>query len=681
MALHETSAGSLLLATDFPDAYLPAPTLHTEVVFQISGMIARARITQRFHNPTGQWVEGVYVFPLPETAAVDQMRMKIGERMIEGQIKEREEAKQIFEAAKQEGKKASLLEQERPNIFTTSVANIGPGETIEIEIEYQEDIRYEQGRFHLRFPMVVAPRYIPGLIEVAGFDGTGWGINTTEVPDAERVTPPLDHSEDSLVNPVTIRIELDAGLPLRRVESPSHRLRVVSQELTRRSLTLDNGAVPADRDFVLEWEIEPSAAPRVALFTQMMAEDKYILLMMMPPEGGPGEVGRLPRETLFIIDTSGSMAGASIRQARKALLVALERLRPEDAFNIIEFNNRAHRLFPNSLAAESGHLETAKRHVGALRANGGTEMMSALQLALDGGEIYGGELGQRVRQVIFITDGSVGNERRLFEYIREHLGASRLFTVGIGSAPNSHFMRKAAQFGRGTFTTIGNLAEVEEEMIRLFRKLESPVLRNIRLDWACPDVEAWPERLPDLYQGEPLLVAARLTAFGDDLGAVTLSGSRAEVPWQQDLALKGGAQRIGLDKLWARKKIASLMDRLSDGASEEEVRPAIIELGLRHHLVSKYTSLVAVDVTPTAPVGELPETKPLPVNLPAGWRGKALSSPGDERRSSHSNPGTRSHQSRLADSGDLLSLRHDRSRWAASIRGAGGCYRSSAEGP
>jgi Ca-activated chloride channel family protein len=382
---------------------------------------------------------------------------------------------------------------------------------------------------------------------------------------------------------------------------------------------LDNGAVPADRDFVLEWEIEPSAAPRAALFTQVMGEDKYVLLMMMPPEGGPGDVGRLPRETLFIIDTSGSMGGASIRQARKALQVALERLRPEDAFNIIEFNNQAHRLFPNSVAAEAGHLETAKRYVGALRANGGTEMMSALRLALEVSE-----LGERVRQVVFITDGSVGNERRLFDYIREHLGASRLFTVGIGSAPNSHFMRKAAQFGRGTFTYIGNLGEVEEEMTRLFRKLESPVLRNIRLDWACPNVDAWPERVPDLYQGEPVLVAARLTAFGDDLGSVTLSGSRADVPWQRDLNLKGGAPRIGVDKLWARKKIASLVDRLGDGAAEDDVRPAIIELGLRHHLVSKYTSLVAVDVTPTAPVGEFPETKPLPVNLPAGWSAEHL---------------------------------------------------------
>jgi Ca-activated chloride channel family protein len=344
--------------------------------------------------------------------------------------------------------------------------------------------------------------------------------------------------------------------------------------------------------------------------------------MVMPPEGNFDQASRLPRETIFIIDTSGSMGGESIRQARKALVFALDRLHAEDAFNIIQFNNSASRLFSQSMPAELANLEKAIRYVKSLDAGGGTEMMSALRLALpsEGSS-------ERVRQVIFITDGSVGNESALFEYIRSHLGRSRLFTVGIGSAPNSYFMRKAAQFGRGTFTHIGNLDEVNGKMTRLFRKLESPVLSDIQLDWSHPNVESWPKHIPDLYLGEPVVVSARLSGSFGQLGSVDVSGKRLRTPWQTTLTLQGGADETGIDKLWARKKIASLMDQLSEGVSAEVVRESVVDVGLRHHLVSKYTSLVAVDVTPTAPVGELPVTRPIPVNLPEGWSAEHVFGP------------------------------------------------------
>ncbi len=614
IGLHEATAGSLLFCTDHPGAYLPAPALDTDVGFQITGMIARVRVTQKFHNPTEVWVEGVYVFPLPETAAVGRMRLRVGERVIEGRIKEREEAKQIYEAAKSEGKKASLVEQERPNIFTTSVANIGPDEVVEVEIEYQQDLRYENGRFSLRYPMVVGPRYVPGNVQVAGFLGNGWGHNTDQVPDAERITPPVHLGGESSINPVSLHVELDTGLPLKRLESRSHSLRTVSQDPGRLALALEDGKVPADRDFLLEWEIEPSAAPRAALFTQEKGDHRYVLLMVVPPEDEVGHASRLPRETVFIIDTSGSMAGESMPQARKALLLALDRLHPEDTFNIIEFDSSARRLFETSRPANGDAVTGAKRWVRELRADGGTEMLSALSLALPA-ESY----DERVRQIIFITDGSVGNEKQLFDTIRTNLGKSRLFTVGIGSAPNSYFMRKAAQFGRGTFTYIVELDDVQRKMTALFQKLESPMMSDIQLQWSHPEVETWPNPIPDLYAGEPVLVAARLSGTFGRLGEVEVSGLRPGGPWNVQLSLEGGAVESGVDRLWARRKIAALMDGLVEGVSEEIVKEAVVKLGLHHQLVSKYTSLVAVDVTPTAPVGERPVTRPLPVNLPAGW--------------------------------------------------------------
>jgi Ca-activated chloride channel family protein len=372
-----------------------------------------------------------------------------------------------------------------------------------------------------------------------------------------------------------------------------------------------DGTVAADRDFVLEWEPVAAERPRAALFTEQLGGDHYALLMVMPPQGESAPSSRISRETIFVIDTSGSMHGTSIEQARNALLLALERLQPDDWFNVIQFNNASEALHHSSVRAHRGAVEEAKRFVSRLGAEGGTEMLPALRAALGGSDA-----GGAVRQVVFITDGNVGNEAELFSYLKQQLGESRLFTVGIGSAPNSHFMRRAARFGRGTFTHIGSPQEVSARMRELFAKLESPVLHDIRVAWGDARTESWPEPIPDLYLGEPVLVVARLPEPGGD---VVLSGRRDRDFWELRFGLVGGAQGAGIDKLWARKKIAALMDSLAEGRDADAVRRQVTELGIRHHLVSKYTSLVAVDLTPTAPAGETPKTRPLPVELPAGW--------------------------------------------------------------
>ena len=611
MRLGDAEQGSLLLRTEFEGVFLPAPVLESKVQIRVAGLLARTTVTQRFHNPTQEWLEGVYVFPLPDTAAVDGLRMIVGERIIEGRIKEREEAKRVYTEARAQGKKASLVEQERPNIFTASVANIGPQEDIEIVIEYQEDLRYQGGRFELRFPMVVGPRFIPGAEKIDGFDGTGWGLDTPQAPDAERITPPVVHPDLGPINPVQISVDLEAGVSLSRVSSPSHRIRVEKRGASRWLVELEAETVAADCDFVLEWEPEAAELPRAALFTEDRGGDHYALLMVMPPQGEDAPHSRMSRETIFVIDTSGSMHGTSIEQARSALLMAVERLQPDDWFNVIQFNSATEALFPTSVRAHQGAVEEAQRYVKQLGAEGGTQMLPALREALGGSDA-----GGAVRQVIFITDGNIGNEAQLFSYLKQHLGASRLFTVGIGSAPNSHFMRKAARFGRGTFTHIGSPQEISARMRELFAKLESPVLRDIRVAWGDPRTESWPEPIPDLYLGEPILVVARLREPGGD---VVLSGQRDGDDWELRFGLVGGAQGTGIAKLWARKKIAGLMDSLAEGADADAVRRQVTELGVRHHLVSKYTSLVAVDVTPTAPAGVTAKTRPLPVNLPAGW--------------------------------------------------------------
>ncbi len=616
MKVDEVKRGSLLLKLANGGSSVGAPLLKTGVEMNISGLSARVKVSQRFVNPGEHWAEGIYIFPLPENAAVDRMRLRIGDRLIEGEIRERERAEQIYRQAQQEGKKASLLSQGRPNIFTTAVANIAPGEEVRVEIEYQQELVYDQGRFSIRFPLVVAPRYIPGAPvgseEIGSFQGSGWAANSVSVPDASQITPPVVAVEEGPVNPVSIQVRLDAGLPLARIESRYHPVESTVDTAGVHHVRLQGGHVPADRDFELVWVPESGAAPHAALFTEHWQGEEYALLMVMPPPVSPAQGASVPREVIFVIDTSGSMHGESIQQARKALVLALGRLGPDDCFNIIQFNHQTRALFRGAVQADPQAVAQAIRYVEALEADGGTEMLPALQRALRAD----GESGL-LRQVVFLTDGSVGNEEELFSVIQRRLGGSRLFTVGIGSAPNSFFMTRAAEFGRGTFTYIGKVSEVQERMEGLFAKLASPVLTDIAID--LPEdagVEVWPQRIPDLYRGEPVVVALRSPG---PLVEVVISGETAGRPWRQRVKISGGSTESGLHLLWARRKIADLMNQRSRGRPEEEVRTEVVDLALHHRLVSRYTSLVAVEKRVTRPAGEDLQTRPLPVNLPHGW--------------------------------------------------------------
>ena len=601
--------GTLLWRTAEQSELVPAPTLKTDVRIVVTGIVARASVRQEFTNPSSLWAEGIYVFPLPEDAAVDHLRMHVGDRVMEGVIQERAAAKTQYEQAKQQGKRASLVEQERPNVFTTSVANIAPGAAISIEIEYQQTVRYGAGQFRLRFPMVVGPRYIPGAPTPGPSTGTGWSDDTDAVPDASRITPPVAHPSRGAINPVALTVELDPGAPLTRLSALYHAVNTTPLADGRHRVELAQGPVPADRDFELVWQPSAEATPIATLFTERKGAETFAVLMVTPPAAAAVDRRRLPREVIFVIDNSGSMHGGSIDQAKAALKLALERLRPDDTFNVIRFNHTTDSVFPGARAATQQNLAAAHRYVGRLRADGGTEMLAALQQALDGREHPG-----RLRQVIFLTDGAVGNEAQLSSAIHERLGDSRLFTIGIGSAPNSHFMREAARVGRGTFTYIGDVGEVKEKMVALFAKLESPALTDVEIELAGAEIV--PEKIPDLYLGEPISVTLRAPALP---ARVVLRGRLGVEVWEQVLALHPTGEEAGLSSHWARATIAGLLDRRRTGAPEEEVRAAVLPLALAHHLISPYTSLVAVDVTPVRPANESLSSHALETNLPHGW--------------------------------------------------------------
>ncbi|MEQ8492964.1 MAG: marine proteobacterial sortase target protein, partial [Gammaproteobacteria bacterium] len=550
VTLDDPGYGALLLRAADGRALEAAPLVDTTVSMTVTGLIARARVTQTFTHVGDDWVNGIYAFPLPERAAVDRLVMTIGERRVEGRIAPREQARASYERAREQGHKASLVEQQRPNLFTTSVANIGPGEEVMVTIEYQQTVSVDGDWFSLRFPLTIGIRYIPGIPVIEGFGGGGWARDTDQVPDASRITPPVTAPGQGHDNPVSIDVTLESGLELAAIESPWHAITSAPRGGGVYDVTLAAGPVPADRDFELRWRPRPAAMPRAAFFTEDAADAGYGLLMLYPPEAARARELALPREVVYVIDTSGSMLGDSIAQARAALLYAIDRLRAGDTFNLVEFNSRVSRFRPQATAVSDANRAAAREWVRGLGADGGTEMAAALDAVLDGREH-----AERLRQVVFLTDGSVGNEAALLAAIERRLGGSRLFTVGIGSAPNSYFMRAAAQAGRGSFTYIGAVAEVGERMRALIDKLEFPVLANLRLVDAPAGVEAWPQPIGDLYAGEPLMLSMR---FAERPAALDIAGDLAGRPWSTRVPLSGGGEARGLAVAWAREKIAGL---------------------------------------------------------------------------------------------------------------------------
>lgn len=616
ISLHETESGSLLIESTQAGQYYLAPTIDTDVNMDISGLVARVQVTQHFTNPSTEWVNGVYVFPLPEKAAVDHMKLIIGERIIEGKIKERLEAKRIYTQAKQQGKKASLIEQERPNIFTNSIANIGPNEKVSVTIEYQQTLSYDQGQFSIRFPMVVGIRYIPGNASITEFKATGWALNSDEVADASRITPPITDTNQGYDNPVSINIKLETGFPLINVASSYHPISKQMLDADHYEIQLANHTTSANRDFELIWHPKITHQPQAALFTQEKENEIYALLMLMPPEVDWNKEQIFAKEMIYVIDTSGSMSGESIQQAKEALLLALKELRSEDWFNIIQFNSHTEALSAQALPASENNIDRARNYIHSLQADGGTEIAPALNAALKNDSN-----NERIRQVIFLTDGSVGNEEALFKIIQNNLNNSRLFTVGIGSAPNSYFMSEAASLGRGTYTYIGDIQEVKQKMSALLQKLSHPVLSDLELAWEndskISKIDFWPNPIQDLYIGEPLIVSLKLPK---EQIQSSITGKTNQSDWSTTLPIEKGGIAQGLDVLWARNKIQSLSQKISRGANPEEIKQAITEIGLEHHIVTKHTSLVAVDITPTRPEEIHSKDKAVPLKKPQGWK-------------------------------------------------------------
>ncbi|MCL1048871.1 marine proteobacterial sortase target protein [Shewanella abyssi] len=648
----EIQQGSLITFDASGNKSVSLP-MKTQVTMQVSGWTNRVSLRHEFHNDQLFWVNGEYVFPLPNEAAVDGLKMWVGDRVIEGQIKEKAKAKSLFSDAKKAGKKASLLQQKRANIFSAQVANLAPGETLIVELSYQEVVHYDQGVFSLRFPMVVAPRYQPqGASTAAKSPSSAYADSAMALWDSLRLN---NKSGQNRINSVDIEVDLNVGMAIDKIDSPYHQVEVSRKDDEQAHIRLT--AATANSDFVLYWQPKLANAPRAAIFSQIgktyenpevseldknaatnddaeqairskAQSSEYALLMLLPPQQESISEVVAPRELILVIDTSGSMSGEAIEQAKSAIIYALAGLRAEDSFNILQFNSRVYALAEQPLKANAKNIGIAQAYVHSLQANGGTEMSLALDKALN----QQPSATHSLRQVLFITDGAVGNESQLFNQIRNQLQASRLFTIGIGAAPNGHFMQRAAELGRGTYTYIGKQSEVKSKMVAMLDKLEKPTVTDVEVrfaDGSIPDY--WPATIPDLYAHEPIMVAMKLSSFSDK--EFVVSGLLAGQYWQQQLSIKNSSlintngnpnansstSAKGLDLIWARKQIAAL-ELSKEAANRDRIEKQITAISLNYHVMSAYTSLVAIDKTPARPDGVKLVNGQVVPHMPKGWQ-------------------------------------------------------------
>jgi len=576
---------------------LPLQAIRYDTV--VVGTLAETTVTQTFVNPLSDRLEAVYTFPLPDDAAVDDYWIRIGPRSIHGVLKRREDAQKTYDEAREAGRTAALLTQERPNVFNQAVTNIEPGATIEVEIHFVQPLRQRAGRYSLALPTVVGPRYNP----------------PGAVADAARISPPvLAPGVDSCV-PVDIEVAIDTTLPVAAVTSKLHAV-TVTPHAQGVAVALARGPVRADRDFELSWRLA-GAQPRAELLAQKTGDGGYFALTIQPPQGFDAGKSR-PRELVFVVDVSGSMAGTPLDTAKAAIGRALAGMRADDTFNVITFAGNATSFETASVANTEDNRKRALDFLARARNyGGGTEMLTGIEAALDAPKDP-----ERLRMVLFMTDGYIGNESQIFAALEAKRRDARLFALGVGSSVNRFLVDGLGRVGRGASIVVGPHESPEAVVDEFYESIDRPVLTDISIDWGGLDVDdIAPIRLPDLFAGQPVVLHGRYT--GQLAGEVKLRGKLGGADVELPVRLAGArvAEHDGLASMWARKRIDDLTNypfAQNFGELTESERAPIVELALKHRIMTAYTAFVAVDERQeTQPDGSL-RTVQIPVESPYG---------------------------------------------------------------
>lgn len=575
------------------DAEVPVerelPLRGTDVSARVSGRVAEVFVTQRFENDGPEPIEAVYLFPLPEDAAVDQMEMRIGGRVIRGVIRGRREARETYEAARSEGRRAALLEQQRPNLFAQRVANIQPGDHIDVRLRYVQTIPFEDGEYALTFPMVAPRRFDPSA------DTTE---DTNEDALADDTTTQAVSAFVGEQPPVTIDLSIDAGIPITSIASPTHELSFERESENLASAHLEAEGEARGRDFTLRYAIG-SDEPEAAMLAHRTDDGGYFSLLIQPPQT-PDDATIAPRDVTFVVDTSSSMHGRPLEHARATVRAVIEGLRASDRFNVIGFSDQVRALTETPAARDDASLERAEAFLEELRATGATEMVPALERALETAVE-----ADRLPIVVLVTDGYIGNEADVMRSIATHLGDHRLYTLGVGSSPNRFLVERAAEIGRGRAIIATSSEDPATAALRFTSFIDRPVFTDVAIDWGGLAVEdTYPRRVPDLFAGKPLVVHGRFDGGGEATVRVrgTVNGQRFERAIEVSLpeAPAPDGAHASQSTLWARAAVHERMNRLflrDDEALIDEVR----QLGIAHHIVTPWTSFVAVEERPAEP--------------------------------------------------------------------------------
>jgi len=582
------------------------PLKHTDVRADISGFITRVTVTQEFANPSQEKIEAVYTFPLSANAAVDDMVMVVGGRTIRGDIKKKQEALEIYEQAKAAGHVASLLDQERPNIFTQSVANIMPGESVKITISYVEYLDYEDGSYSFVFPMVVGPRFMPG----AGAAGSKTGA-----PDASRISPPVTPEGARAGHDISVSVAIDAGMPLGDITSELHKVDIKKSGNAKATVTLAGGKTIPNKDFVLKYKVVGKDIQDAFLTHAREDGSGFFTLFMAPPERVT-QKQIAPKEMIFVIDTSGSMNGWPVEKAKETMKYAIRNMNPNDTFNLIGFSSSVQPLFDRAQPNTDANREKAERYLGDMMGRGGKYMMSAMDAAL-------APAPDPVRIVCFMTDGYVGNDFEIISYIQNNLGGARLFSFGIGNSVNRFLLDEMAKYGRGEVEYVLLDAQGKGAAERFHERIANPVLTDIRIDWGGLSVsDTYPAAVPDMFSNKPVIITGRYS--GKAQGTITITGKTGAKKFERKIKATLPARNPGHDvlaPLWARKRIADLLARDYLGAQRGQpdagIEEQITGLGLEYRLVTQYTSFVAVEER-IVTQGGVPTTVAVPVEMPDG---------------------------------------------------------------
>lgn len=582
------------------------PLKHTEVLAKIAGNLSRCEVRQTFENPFTDPLEAVYIFPLPDEAAVDDMEIQIGDRIIKGSIKKREEAKQIYEQAKREGRTAGLLEQERDNVFTQSLANIKPGEQIDVIIRYTDSLKFEGGDYEFVFPMVVGPRYIPGT----PIDSTG---DTDQVPDASRISPPVVPPATRSRHDIGVTVEIDAGVPVSDVRSTSHQIRIEHEGSIVRVRLGGEDTIP-NKDLILRYRVAGDKTQATVL-TEAGERGGHFALYLIPAlEYRSNEI--VPKDVVFLMDTSGSQAGDPLRKSQELMRRFISGLNPDDTFTIIDFASTARQLSASPLPNTAPNRTLAIDYINKLQANGGTELLNGIRAVLNFPPAPAG----RLRSVVLITDGYIGNENQIIAEVQQQLKeGNRLYSFGTGSSVNRFLLNRIAEIGRGTCQVVRQDEPTEEVAEKFFRQINNPVLANIKISWEgegeAPVI--YPSTPPDLFAEQPLVLFGRKE--DRTAGTLRITGTAAGGPrYEKTFSLNfEGAGNPAIAQLWGRQRIKDLMNHMFAGEKKSLVE-AVTDTALTYQLLSQYTAFVAVsEEVRVDPEGKRVSMQ-VPVEMPEG---------------------------------------------------------------